>query len=125
MDAETKARLEAMETKFSEMSASIKLLTDSQVATNALITDKLAGFVGLITDSREVKAANGAPKRRTLHAQGEYELAIVKYGLEKDKGYSEREIDVVLRNAGVTDIEKRMAVKMELEACGALVRQRA
>ena len=125
MDAETKERLGKLEAAQGEMLAAMKLLTDGQTRVEGLITDKLEGFKGLLTDNagRLTATGNGTvPQRKTLQAQGDYERAIAKYGLERDKGYNEREIDGVLRNAGVTDIERRMAVKMELEACGVLQR---
>jgi len=124
MDAESRTRLEKVEASMLDLAAAVKLLTDGQQEIKGLITDRQQGAQGLLTDSAGRMAANGRswPQRRTMAAQGEYERCVAKYGLEASKGYSEREIDTILKNAGVTDTEKRLAVKLEMEACGVMQR---
>ena len=120
MDADTKALLTQMAATQAELQAAVKLLTDGQQEIRGLLTDRQQGGAGLLTDSQGHLQAtrNGLPVRRSLQAQGEYERCVQKYGLEREKAYTEREVDTVLRNAGITEAEKRLAVKLELQANG-------
>ena len=122
MDADTKALLAQMAATQAELQAAVKLLTDGQQEIRGLITDRQQGANGLLTDGmgRLNANRNGLPQRRSLQAQGEYERCVQKYGLEANRAYTQHEIDGVLRNAGITDIQKRLAVKLELQACGAM-----
>ena len=122
MDADTKALLTQMAAAQTEIAAAVKLLTDGQQELRGLITDRRQGATdGLLTDSQgRLTAQDGFPKRRSLQAQGDYERCIQKYGLEANKAYNEHEIDTVLRNAGITDTHKRLAVKLEMQASGIL-----
>ena len=122
MDAETKAILAQMAATQVNIAAAVKLLTDGQQRIEGLITDHQQGDVqGLLTDGHgRLNATNGLPRRRSLQAQGDYERCIQKYGLEKDKTYNEREVDALLKNAGITEIDKRLAVKLEMQAAGIL-----
>ena len=124
MDAETKALLAQMAATQTDMQAAIKLLTDGQQEIRGLITDRQQGGTGLLTDGLGTVNANrnGLPQRRSLHAQGEYERCIQKYGLEQNKQYSEHEVDTMLRNAGITETGKRLGVKLELQANGIMAR---
>lgn len=124
MDAETKERLAAMEAAQVTLLASMKLLTDGQQEIRGLLTDRQQGANGLLTDGqgRMTAATRTVPQRKTLHAQGEYEQCVAKYGLEANRGYNEREVDGILKSAGITDTEKRLAVKLEMAACGIMQR---
>ena len=122
MDAETKAILAQMAATQTDLAAAVKLLTDGQQRIEGLITDRTQAPGGLLTDGQgRLNATNGSlPRRRSLQAQGDYERCIQKYGLEKDKVYNEREVDSMLKNAGITEIDKRLAVKLEMQAAGVL-----
>ncbi len=58
-------------------------------------------------------------KARTMAATGEY---VGKYGIQAEQNYNESTIDELLRNAGVTDPTQRLAVKLEMQRAGQLVR---
>ena len=120
MDEATKAILAQIAATQTDMAAAVKLLTDGQQEIRGLLTDRQQGGTGLLTDGqgRLQGSRNGLPVRRSLQAQGEYERCVAKYGLERDKAYTEREVDGILRNAGVTEPEKRLAVKLEFQASG-------
>ena len=120
MDEATKAILAQIAATQTDMAAAVKLLTDGQQEIRGLLTDRPGGVTGLLTDTQGRLNANrnGLPQRRSLQAQGEYERCVAKYSLERDKAYTEREVDALLRNAGVTEPEKRLAVKLEFQANG-------
>lgn len=114
--------------RLNKIEAALGLITDQLEKVTGLITDKAEKKDGLVTDGADVKAQQADDKndptkataqRRTMSAAKSH-MMLTKYGIEEGKDYTIPEIDTILRNAGVHDIQTRMAVKLSLEAAGHL-----
>lgn len=101
------------------LEAAVGLLSDLAQGRGGLTTDGAEKRDGLASDNATVSAGkdekpeDATAKRRTLDASKANNF-LAKYNIEA-KEYSVPEIDRMLRDSGVTDIQTRMAIKLQLE----------